>query len=118
MGITTQLAASLNVSHPLQGLQFVVDNTFSPMLLSPARWGADIVVHSLTKFISGASDIVAGARPASPTLVTWSRHETHSGNLSKFSITDSQFGPGSQAKTTEARGHSFVASAHISIALA
>lgn len=45
----------------LQGLQFVVDNTFSPMVLSPARWGADIVVHSLTKFISGASDIVAGA---------------------------------------------------------
>ncbi len=41
----------------------MVDNTFSPMLLSPARWGADIVVHSLTKFISGASDIVAGARP-------------------------------------------------------
>ena len=77
-GITAQLAASLNVPHPLaQGLQFVVDNTFSPMLLSPARWGADIVVHSLTKFISGASDIVAGARPDSPTLVTWSRHETH-----------------------------------------
>ena len=45
----------------LQGLHFVVDNTFSPMVLSPARWGADVVVHSLTKFISGASDIVAGS---------------------------------------------------------
>ena len=49
---------------PAQGLQFVVDNTFSPMLLSPARWGADIVGHSLTTFISGASDSGAGARPA------------------------------------------------------
>jgi methionine-gamma-lyase len=39
----------------------VVDNTFSPLVLSPIRLGADIVVHSLTKFISGASDIIAGA---------------------------------------------------------
>ncbi len=43
-----------------QGVKFVVDNTFSPMIISPARWGADVVVHSLTKFISGASDVIAG----------------------------------------------------------
>jgi Cys/Met metabolism PLP-dependent enzyme len=45
-----------------QGAAFVVDNTFSPMIVSPAKWGADVVVHSLTKFISGASDIIAGRR--------------------------------------------------------
>ena len=44
-----------------QGASFVVDNTFSPMIMTPAQWGADIVVHSMTKFMSGASDIVAGA---------------------------------------------------------
>ena len=38
----------------------VVDNTFSPLAISPARHGADVVVHSLTKFINGASDTVAG----------------------------------------------------------
>jgi methionine-gamma-lyase len=38
----------------------VVDNTFSPLLLSPARLGAHIVVHSITKFINGSSDTVAG----------------------------------------------------------
>ena len=43
-----------------QGVKLVVDNTFSPMIISPARWGADVVVHSLTKFISGASDVIAG----------------------------------------------------------
>ena len=43
------------------GIALVVDNTFSPLVLSPARLGADIVVHSLTKFISGASDLIAGA---------------------------------------------------------
>jgi methionine-gamma-lyase len=42
------------------GLTLVVDNTFSPLILSPLRLGADIVVHSMTKFINGTSDCVAG----------------------------------------------------------
>lgn len=41
--------------------QLVVDNTFSPLIFSPANLGADIVVHSMTKFINGMSDCVAGA---------------------------------------------------------
>ena len=44
-----------------KGVKLVVDNTFSPLILSPAALGADVVVHSLTKFISGASDVIAGA---------------------------------------------------------
>ena len=43
------------------GIKLVVDNTFSPLILSPKKLGADIVVHSMTKFISGASDHIAGA---------------------------------------------------------
>jgi len=42
------------------GARLVVDNTFSPLILSPLRLGADVVVHSLTKFINGTSDCVAG----------------------------------------------------------
>ncbi len=41
--------------------QLVVDNTFAPLVVSPIQLGADIVIHSITKFINGASDIVAGA---------------------------------------------------------
>lgn len=41
-------------------LTLVVDNTFSPMILSPIRLGADVVVHSMTKYINGTSDCVAG----------------------------------------------------------
>ncbi len=41
-------------------VKFVVDNTFTPMILTPANYGADIVIHSLTKFINGTSDTVAG----------------------------------------------------------
>lgn len=43
------------------GIPLVVDNTFSPLVLSPKKLGADIVLHSMTKFISGASDFIAGA---------------------------------------------------------
>ncbi len=43
------------------GIKLVVDNTFSPLILSPKKLGADIVIHSMTKFISGASDYIAGA---------------------------------------------------------
>ena len=51
------------------GAQLVVDNTFSPMLISPAQHGADVVVHSLTKFIGGGSDIIAGAVCASKEFI-------------------------------------------------
>jgi len=43
------------------GIILMVDNTFSPMMISPARLGADIVVYSMTKFINGKNDCVAGA---------------------------------------------------------
>jgi methionine-gamma-lyase len=41
-------------------LKLVVDNTFSPLSISPIKLGADIVIHSLTKFINGSSDTVGG----------------------------------------------------------
>jgi methionine-gamma-lyase len=43
-----------------KNIKLVVDNTFSPMIISPLELGADIVIHSLTKFINGTSDCVAG----------------------------------------------------------
>ncbi len=53
-----------------RGLTLVVDNTFSPMIVSPARLGADVVIHSLTKFINGHSDGVAGAICGSTELIS------------------------------------------------
>jgi methionine-gamma-lyase len=41
-------------------LKLVVDNTFSPMMITPSVLGADVVIHSLTKYINGASDVIAG----------------------------------------------------------
>jgi cystathionine gamma-lyase len=43
-------------------LIFAVDNTFaSPYLQNPIQWGADIVMHSVTKYLGGHSDVVMGA---------------------------------------------------------
>ncbi len=41
-------------------LKLMVDNTFSPISITPLHLGAHIVIHSLTKFINGTSDCVAG----------------------------------------------------------
>ncbi|WP_370288677.1 PLP-dependent aspartate aminotransferase family protein [Nocardioides sp.] len=44
------------------GIQVVVDNTFAtPLLQQPLALGADVVVHSATKFIAGHSDVLMGA---------------------------------------------------------
>jgi len=41
-------------------LKLVVDNTFTPLIFTPANLGADVVIHSLTKFINGMNDTVGG----------------------------------------------------------
>ncbi len=44
-----------------RGIKLVVDNTFmTPILQRPLDWGADVVVHSLTKFLNGHADVVGG----------------------------------------------------------
>lgn len=44
-----------------KGIKLMVDNTFTPMMVAPTRHGADITVYSLTKFVNGKNDCVAGA---------------------------------------------------------
>lgn len=50
-------------------LKLVVDNTFSPLSISPVKLGADIVIHSLTKFINGSSDTMGGVVCASADFI-------------------------------------------------
>ncbi|XP_028774693.1 methionine gamma-lyase isoform X2 [Neltuma alba] len=63
-----------------KGVKVVVDNTFAPMVLSPARLGADVVVHSITKFISGGADMIAGA-VCGPAWLVNSMMDLHQGAL-------------------------------------
>ncbi|SEO90139.1 cystathionine gamma-lyase [Actinacidiphila rubida] len=60
LGIT-DIAALAGVARQA-GVRLVVDNTFaSPYLQQPLALGADVVVHSLTKYMGGHSDVVGGA---------------------------------------------------------
>ncbi|AEJ38596.1 cystathionine gamma-lyase [Sulfobacillus acidophilus TPY] len=55
------IQALATVAHE-SGALLVVDNTFaSPYLQNPLHWGADLVVHSMTKYIAGHSDAIGGA---------------------------------------------------------
>jgi methionine-gamma-lyase len=68
------------------GIKLVVDNTFTPLILSPKQLGADIVVHSMTKFISGASDFIAGAVCADAEFIQ-QLMDLHTGTLMIFGPT-------------------------------
>jgi len=57
--VVSNLPELARIAHA-HGAALVVDNTFSPLIVTPALHGADVVVHSLTKFVSGSSDIIAG----------------------------------------------------------
>ena len=58
--VICDLEAVSRMAHE-RGAQVVVDNTFmTPILQQPLRWGTDVVVHSLTKFLNGHADVVGG----------------------------------------------------------
>ena len=60
----TDIEAVARLAHA-RGALVVVDNTFlSPAWQQPLRFGADIVVHSTTKYLNGHSDVVGGAAVA------------------------------------------------------
>ena len=44
-----------------RGIPLVVDNTFAPLIVRPVAIGADVVVHSLTKYVNGMGDHLGGA---------------------------------------------------------
>ena len=55
----TNLDAIAEIAHK-QNIIFIVDNTFAPVLIRPIEHGADIVVHSATKFIGGHGSSLGG----------------------------------------------------------
>lgn len=63
------------------GIPLVVDNTFSPLAISPVEMGADVVIHSLTKFINGSSDTVGGVTCASQEFINQLRSVNDGANM-------------------------------------
>jgi len=80
------IAALAELAHA-RGVLVAVDNTFaSPALATPLALGADLVVHSTTKYIGGHSDIIGGALLGSADRVAAARHIAVSagGNAAPF----------------------------------
>ncbi|MEP5338320.1 MAG: aminotransferase class I/II-fold pyridoxal phosphate-dependent enzyme [Algibacter sp.] len=71
------------------GLKLVVDNTFSPLSISPVKLGADIVAHSLTKFINGSSDTVGGVVCGSQDFINDLRNVNNGASMLLGSTMDS-----------------------------
>ena len=65
---TADIAALARIAHDNDAI-LVVDNTFTPMIFSPIQLGADVIIHSATKFLSGASDVIAGVICCSKSFV-------------------------------------------------
>lgn len=62
-------------------IKLVVDNTFSPLSVSPAKLGADIVIHSLTKYINGSSDTLGGVTCASQEFIDSLKNVNNGANM-------------------------------------
>lgn len=85
----TDLPSVSDIAHE-NGIPLVVDNTFSPLFIQPAAHGTDIVIHSLTKYINGASDGVGGVVCASKEFIS-SMLDVNSGASMLFGpVLDSQ----------------------------
>lgn len=57
----TDIAAAAKIAHSQEGVTVVVDNTYcTPYITRPLELGADVVVHSATKYLNGHGDVIAG----------------------------------------------------------
>ncbi len=64
-----------------KGIPLVVDNTFSPLSITPKELGADIIIHSLTKFINGSSDTVGGVTCGTQEFINSLRNVNDGANM-------------------------------------
>jgi cystathionine gamma-synthase len=71
--VITDIAAAAEIAHRA-GASLAVDSTVAtPMLTRPIELGADLVMHSATKYLNGHSDVVAGALVAARRDEFWER---------------------------------------------
>ncbi len=74
LGNITDIAKLAEIAHA-HGIPLIVDNTVaSPYLLRPIEWGADIVVHSLTKYLGGHGNSIGGVIVDSGKF-PWTKHK-------------------------------------------
>ena len=60
-----------------RNILLVIDNTFTPLILRPLLLGADVVMHSLTKYVNGNSDAMGGALVGKKEFLSALAHPSH-----------------------------------------
>ena len=83
-GDVPDIAGIARVAHE-RGIPVVIDNTFAPVLCRPIEHGADIVVHSCTKWIGGHGTSIGGA------IVDGGRFAWNAGRFPEFTAPDESY---------------------------
>lgn len=81
----TDIEAVADVAHA-HDLPLIVDNTFAPKFAKPISWGADIVVHSATKWIGGHGTAIGGV------VIDGGRFNWANGKFPEFTEPDESYG--------------------------
>jgi cystathionine gamma-synthase len=71
--VVTDIAAAATIAHDAGALLAVDSTVATPMLTRPIALGADLVMHSATKYLNGHSDVIAGALVAARADALWQR---------------------------------------------
>jgi cystathionine gamma-synthase len=72
----TDIAAVAEIAHAAGALLAVDSTAATPVLTRPLRLGADLVMHSASKYLNGHSDVIAGVVVAAQPGETWERVQT------------------------------------------
>jgi cystathionine gamma-synthase len=72
----TDVAAAAEIAHAAGAILAIDSTVATPILTRPLALGADIVMHSATKYLNGHSDVIAGALAAARSDALWARIET------------------------------------------
>lgn len=81
----TDIEAISDIAHAAN-IPLIVDNTFAPKFAKPLQWGADIIIHSATKWIGGHGTSIGGV------VVDGGRFNWANGNFPDFTEPDESYG--------------------------
>lgn len=77
----TDIEAIAGIAHAAGALLCVDSTVSTPLITQPIAYGADIVIHSATKYLNGHSDVIAGAIAIATDSVLWQRIQKNRGQF-------------------------------------
>jgi methionine-gamma-lyase len=76
--VVSDISAIARICHSKKrDILLVIDNTFTPLIMRPLLLGADVVMHSLTKYVNGNSDAMGGALVGKKAFMDALAHPSH-----------------------------------------